>query len=350
MKKSSLQLFPIAFASALFAGCGGGHGATLPAAPLAAPGSASSAGSVSIVIAIPSATTASAKRLPQYLPANVTSMQVVISQGATQYSSQTIKLTAGSPGWTSAPPVTCSATLPVPIGNDTFALTSYDMASNAISHALVTRAIAQGVNSLPVTLNGIVQQLAILPGAPDNSIYEGATSKGITQTGSVTALDADGNTILGIFDSPINITADGTLFAVAGGQVTITTSADTFQYGYNLPDPYTGSATFSAGSTYLAQPQIDNAKTLVAEAHQGALALWYDFGDRDPSLYTASGANVSAWRDRGGSANALSQTLAVAQPAIALGGFTHNPNQNTLQDSRVPGRRMPRFSSRFPGR
>ena len=343
MKKSSLQLFPIAFASALFAGCGGGggHGVTLPATPLTAPGSGSSAGSgtgsVSIMIAIPSTTTASAKRLPQYLPANVASMQVVVSQGATQYSSQTIKLTAGSPGCSSAPPVTCSATLPVPIGNDTFALTSYDATSNAISHALVTRAIVQGANALPVTLNGIVQQLAILPGAPDNSIYEGATSKGITQTGNVTAQDADGNTILGIFDSPINITADGMLFAVAGGQATITTSADTFQYGYNLPDPYTGNATFSAGSTYLAQPQIDNAKTLVAEAHQGVLALWYDFGDRDPSLYTASGSNVSAWRDRGGSANALSQTLPAAQPAIAVGGFTHNPNQNTLQDLVFPG-------------
>ena len=340
MKKSSFHIVPITLVSALFAGCGGGHGSTLPAAPLAAPTSASSAGSgtssVSIVIAMPSSTTASAKRLPQYLPANVASMKVVISQGATQYSSQTIGLTAGSPGCSSAPPVTCSATFQVPIGNDTFALTSYDAANTAISHALVTRAIAQGPNALPVTLNGIVHQLAIIPGAPDYSLYEGATSKGLTQTAGISALDADGNTIVGVFDAPVNITADGTLFAVAGGHATIATSADTFQYGYNLPDPYSGNATFSAGSTYLAQPQIDNAKTLVAEAHQGALALWYDFGDADPSLFTAAAGKVSAWKDRGGSANALSQALATAQPAIALGGFTHNPNQNTLQDLVFP--------------
>ncbi len=291
-----------------------------------------------MVIAIPSATTtsASARRLPQYLPANVASMNVTISVGATQYSSQTIALTAGSPGCSAAPPVTCSATFQVPIGNDTFVLTSYDAGGSAISHATVTRAIVQGVNALPVTLNGIVHEVAIIPGAPDNAIFEGATSKGFTQTGSVSAMDADGNTIVGVFDAPFNITADGTLFAIAGGQATIATSADTFQYGYNLPDPYTAGGTFSAGSLYLAQPQIDNAKTLVAEAHQGAIALWYDFGDSDPSGYTATAAKVSAWKDRGGSANTLSQILPAAQPSIAQGGFTHNPNQNTLQDVVFP--------------
>lgn len=336
MKKLPVHLIPLTLATALFAGCGGGHGTTLPAAavPAAVSGASAPSGSssVSMVIAIPSATTASTQRSPKYLPANVKSMSVVISQGSTQYSSQTIGLAAGDPGCSAAPPVTCTATFHVPIGNDTFALTSFDASNNAISHALVTKAIVAGVNALPVTLNGIVHQIAIIPGPPDHSIYEGATSKGITQTASISALDADGNTIVGAFDSPLNITADGTLFAIAGGQATVTTSADTFQYGYNLPDPYTGTGTFSAGPTYLAQPQIDDAKTLVAEAHEGSLALWYDFGDTDPALFSTVAGHVSAWKDRGGSANAVTQALATAQPTIALGGFTHNPGQNTLQN------------------
>jgi hypothetical protein len=232
--------------------------------------------------------------------------------------------------------VTCSATLQVPIGNDTFELTSYDAAKTAISHALITRAIVAGPNQLPVTLNGIVHELAIIPGSPDFSIYEGATSKGTTQTASISARDADGSTIVGVFDAPISISADGTLFAISGGSATVTTSADTFQFGYNLPDPYTGTATFSAGSTFLAQPQIDNAKTLVASAHEGAIALWYDFADSAPANYMATapspGGRVSLWHDRNGSANSVTQTLAAAQPTIELGGFTHNPNQNSLQD------------------
>ena len=353
MKKLPVHLIPLTLATALFAGCGsGGGGSSLPAAalPATAPGAPASSGSgtVSIVVAIPAKTTASTKRLPQYLPSNVASMKVAISQGATQISSQTLGLLAGNPGCSATSPVTCSATFQVPIGNDTFDLTSYDASANAISHAQVTKAIVAGVNALPVTLNGIVHQLSIIPGLPDFSIYEGTTSKGITQTATIAALDVAGNTIVGAFDLPINITADGTLFAVAGGVATVTTSADTFQYGYNLPDPYTGSGTFSAGATYLAQPQIDNAKSLVMEAHQGQLALWYDFADTDASLFTAVAGKVAAWKDRGGSANVVSQALAAAQPSIAIGGFTHNPNQNTLQDLAFPAGACLASSTGFP--
>jgi hypothetical protein len=341
MKNVSSQLIVVALASALFAGCGGGggRGTTLPstAVPGTAPGASAASGSssVSMVIAIPSAATATAsvRRSPQYLPSNVTSMKVVISQGAVVFSSQTIALTAGSPGCSSAPPVTCSATFQVPIGNDTFGLTSFDAAQHSISHALVTRSIVAGVNQLAVTLNGIVHEIAVLPGVPDFSIYEGATSKGNTQTANLSALDADGNVIVGVFDSPINITSDETLFTIAGNVATVATSADTFQYGYNLPDPYTGSATFSAGpAIFLAQPKIDNAKTLVAFAHEGAIAVWYDFADTAPGAFTAAAGRVSAWQDRNGSANAVTQAVASAQPSIVQGGFTHNPNQNTLQN------------------
>ena len=341
MKHVSGQLITVALASALFAGCGGGggRGTTLPSTtvPGMAPAASAASGSssVSMVIAIPSAATApaSVRRSPQYLPSNVTSMKVVISQGATVFSSQTIALTAGSPGCSAGPPVTCSATFQVPIGNDTFALTSFDAAQQSISHALVTRQIVAGVNQLPVTLNGIVHEISILPGAPDFSIYEGATSKGNTQTANLSALDADGNVIVGTFDAPINITADQTLFTIAANVATVATSADTFQYGYNLPDPYTGNATFSAGPTiFLAQPKIDNAQTIVTNAHQGAIALWYDFGDSAPSQFTAAAGRVSAWQDRNGSVNAVTQPVATAQPSIVHGGFTHNPNQNTLQN------------------
>ena len=337
-------LLPAALAAALLAGCGGGGagtgggssaGAAIPNMNGGSGASGSQAGSsIAMRITVPAATSASAsaRRSPQYLPANVASMTITISVGATPYATHTISLVAGAPGCSSAPPVTCTATFPVPIGNDTFALTSLDAANNAISHALVTHAIVAGPNALPVTLNGIVHAIAIIPGLPDDAIYEGATSKGITQTGTISALDVDGNTIVGVFDSPLTITADGTLFSIAGGQATISTSGDTFQYGYNLPDPYTGKATFSAGSIYLAQPQIDDAKTLVAESKQGAIALWYDFGDSDPTLFTAAAGHVSAWKDRNGSVNTVTQVLASAQPSVVTGGFTHNPNQNTLQN------------------
>jgi len=350
MKKLPVHLIPLTLATALFAGCGGGgQGSSLPSAGTlggaAGPPVASGSSSVAMVIAIPSSSTASAsvRRLPQYLPSNVASMSVVITQGSTPVSSQTIQLTAGSPGCSATAPVTCTATFQVPIGNDTFALTSYDATKptpNAISHAQVTKAIVAGVNQLPVTLNGIVADVAVIPGLPDYSIYEGATSKGNTQTASISVTDADGNTIVGVFDSAITITADGTLFTIAPAlgaastnTATFTTSGGSLYYGYNLPDPYTSKPTFSAGTgIFLAQPQIDNAGTLVPENSTGHIALWYDFADTNPALFTAPGGQISAWQDRNGSTNAVTQALASAQPSIVQGGFTHNPNQNILQN------------------
>jgi hypothetical protein len=332
-----LPIMPLTLTAALLAGCGGGgHGTALPSA-LGSSGNAASvpsgSGSMSMSISIPAKTTASTARLPQYLPSNVASMTIAITQGSTPYATHTIQLGAGDPGCSATAPVTCTATFQVPIGNDTFNLSSFDSSNNAISHALVTKAIVAGVNNLPVTLNGIVKELAIVPAAPDFSIYEGTTSKGNTQTGSITALDADGNTIVGIFDSPLSITADGTLFTVQGGSATVDTSADTFTYGYNLPDPYTGNPTFSAGSTvFLAQPKIDNAKTLVGFYSVGSIALWYDFADTDASLFTTAAGHVSSWKDRNGSTNTVSQALPAAQPIIAQGSFTHNAMQNTLQN------------------
>jgi hypothetical protein len=334
-------LMPLTLTAALLASCGGGggHGSSMPSLPASSGGAAAPApasaggGSMTMSITIPSTSPQSAKRAPQYLPSNVASMSVVITQGATSVGTHNVGLVAGDPGCTSTAPVTCTATFQVPIGNDTFDLTSFDASSTAISHATVTKAIVAGVNSLPVTLNGIVKTLAIIPGAPDFSIYEGTTSKGLTQTGSITALDADNNVIVGIFDTALTITADGALFAVSGGSATVANSSSTFTYGYNLPDPYPGKATFSAGpAIFLAQPVIDNAQSLVAEAKTGHIALWYDFADTDASLFTAVGGRVSAWKDRNGSTNTVAQSLPTAQPSIQLGGFTHNPNQNTLQN------------------
>lgn len=333
----SSRLAAVLLAAGLCAGCGGGARVTPPPSAAAA-GAAGAAGPASLALRITVPSVASQatfmnRRSPAYLTSNVVSMTIAIGQGGTTLSTTTIGLQAGDPGCSPAPPVTCTATLNAPIGNDTFELTSLDASNQAISHAFVTRTIVAGVNTVPVTLNGIVASLAVIPGAPDYSIFEGATSKGTTQTATIVALDADNNVIVGAFDTPIAITADGTLFTVAGGSATLSTSADTFQYGYNLPDPYTGKATFTVNpAVYLAQPQIDDAKTLVAEANVGGIAQWYDFADADATQYTASGAQVSAWKDRNGGAATLSQSTLAAQPALQTGGFTHNPNQNTLQD------------------
>jgi Glycine rich protein len=103
---------------------------------------------------------------------------------------------------------TCPCTVygpSVPPGTDTFSITTYDepnASGNLLSSATPTYTIVAGqANNENVTLNGVPGSFTIaLPSATAGTPFAPAASI------SVTAKDADGNTILGTYANPVTLT------------------------------------------------------------------------------------------------------------------------------------------------
>jgi virginiamycin B lyase len=128
------------------------------------------------------------QRRAHYLPATARSLSVTIDGGTPQYMNA---------------PIT-SIAFDAPVGLDTFIIESYDEQNgqgNVLSRAAVTQSIVQGQpNVLAVTLNGVVAslQLSLSEPSPD-------AGKPATATIIVSALDPDGNRIVGKGDYSVPI-------------------------------------------------------------------------------------------------------------------------------------------------
>jgi hypothetical protein len=118
----------------------------------------------------------------------------LVSCGAShaQTGNATLPATSPSIGCTAT---ACSGTVNAPVGSDTFAVVLYDGAGgtgNALSTGTATQTIvADQANNVNLTFNGVVASLAVALGA------SGTAGTAATIALTVTALDADGNTIVG---------------------------------------------------------------------------------------------------------------------------------------------------------
>lgn len=196
------RFFGAAIVAVLAAGCGGGGTATPPAAkPATSQTQPQGVAQVTFTMHWASATPASVRRDPRYVPATARSVSVTVNTGTPQY--------------LNAPASTI--VIDAPIGTDTFAFATYDDQNgqgNVLSRASVTKTIvAGGANVVSATLNGVVVSLAI-------SLSDPAPPAGAPKTVNVnaSAKDADGNTIVGPGDysTPIRLsiqddTGSGTL-------------------------------------------------------------------------------------------------------------------------------------------
>jgi outer membrane protein assembly factor BamB len=198
--------------SVLGAGCGGGQGGTaLPGQPTSAPHSGSSSANVTFTITVPAKSTSSAARRPAYVSPSTQSISLAIyaSGSSTPVFNQTANVTSGSPGCTtSASGTVCSVAIYLAPGQYTADVTAYD-GTNGSGSVLSQgqqegfTAPSQGTTVIALTLYGVPASLKVTPSstAVQGSVAGGfiinAAGLGGSQLFTITALDADGNTIVG---------------------------------------------------------------------------------------------------------------------------------------------------------
>lgn len=340
MKMNRTRIFASAALTAFLTGCGGTHSAsTVPAvSPGAAQPAAAGLASAVFRIQIPPRTTASTTRAPRYVSPATQSLAVFVTpSGAKPGPAQIFNLTPTSPNCTGAP-LTCTITIDAAVGSDTFDFTAYDgtnATGNKLSHSTLTQTIVAGTqNTVNAVMGGIVASFSIT--APWTTVFaEGSTA---TQTYTITAKDASGNTIIGAYDQPVTVTTFDPTTASASAIVTLsanqfTANGDTVKATYSgAAAPQGATLDFTAGTTVLATatiaafpvslPTTFTPKTL--DGQPGAngplkVVAWYDA--QDLSTMTLGPSHVvMVLRDKSG--NVPSRDLT----ASGNGGPTYSPN------------------------
>lgn len=196
------------------AACSGGGGAGGLTPPTGgggtAPGGGTPAGTAQVTFKMKWGGATSGSHLvpaakPAYLPATARSVSVQITTAG--------NVTTGLPiVYLNSP--TATITFTAPTGLDTFAVKVYDAQNgqgNVLSQADLTQTVsASKANIVAATLNGVISSLSVAIA----STFTGGT-KGVSVV-NVTAIDADGNTIVGPGDysTPIELRIkDGTQYA-----------------------------------------------------------------------------------------------------------------------------------------
>jgi hypothetical protein len=248
----------------VLAGCGGGGGGAVPQpAPVATnspTGGYLNTASLKLVIPL-AAKPSSTKRNPQYVSPSTTTLQVTVNSvnglsGASIPSwvtpnPQTVVLTTGgaSPNCTvtgGGSTWTCTVnTIPAPPGTVNYTFTTTD-GTNALATFTGNETITQGIsNNLSITMLGIVKTVVISTAA----LTANAPPSGNSQAVSVTAQDADGNTVTGTYNNPFTLT-DGDTTGVTslavngttGSPVTISNDTDasnvTLAYNGQAVNPF----------------------------------------------------------------------------------------------------------------
>ena len=240
MRVSMVRLSGMALTFALLlTACGGGGGSTgfaqLPVAQPPAPnGSATQSVAVRFSIAIPTPSPATARRQPAYVSSSTQSASIAVNGGTPTVVNCT---------------TTCSGTIDAAVGSDTFAVNLYDATNgggNLLSTGSLTQTIvADQANNVNVTFNGVVKSLAV--SLSTTHVTPGtAGSVGVT----VTALDADGNTIVG---PGVYVNAGGTPLTIT--LVDSDTSGNSSLSQTSVTQPTTG-ITLNYTASFDANPTI----------------------------------------------------------------------------------------------
>ena len=176
-----------AAAAVVLAGCSGGRSAGRALPDAAPPAQAQ----VRFSLTVPRV--ADDARRAQFIAPSVRSGAFSVNGGAPQV----VDLTAGTPGCASTTSgVTCTFALLAPPGNDTFAVALYDAVAGTgavLATGSTTASITAGaVNNVGITVGGIVASVTL--SLATTTPVQGSPA---TIALSVSAADADGNTILG---------------------------------------------------------------------------------------------------------------------------------------------------------
>lgn len=185
----------------MLAGCGGGGGGgSLPGHANSSPPNGN--GNVRFTFKIPSKAPAATARSLKYISPSTTSFQIQVNT-----------LPAVLIPITCTAPCMQTASISAPFGQDTFTIVASDTNSVPLSQATVTQLVSPGITTIPVTLGGVVATVSTINICPISTPACSLTSQRVP-TGSLSqfsvaafnAKDVDGNTIVGPFDQPLQLT------------------------------------------------------------------------------------------------------------------------------------------------
>jgi hypothetical protein len=161
-------------------------------------------------------------------------------------------------------------------------------------------------------LGGVIASLAVV--APSTTLENGPSSTSYTIPIGLTAKDASGATIIGsdpYVNGPVTLTMSDPGGTITGGNATFTdlTSTTTVTYSGN-PDRAGATFTVTAGGV----PTATATMKSFAPPVPANLALWLD--GSDASTLTVTRSNISAWSDKSGSGNNVTQSTTANQPQL----------------------------------
>ena len=253
MSRRALSI-TLALCAALLAGCGGGARSSLPAAAGSVGPMQSAKGQATFRIAVPRQATTGKTRAPRYVSPATTQLLVSLEQGDAEVPGYpvTVALSPTAAGCTSTLATTyCQLTLALTPGDYTALLTAEDVSGTPHSSAqgIPFTVTAETNNVIAIVLSGIPHALQIAAGARamhESGAFAFTLYGPAAQPVIVTALDADGNTIVG----PGSPTYSASLVTGSGWSATAPASTSPNTIAINPPGTNGSSATFSITATY----------------------------------------------------------------------------------------------------
>lgn len=227
-----VSMLVVVGSAAMIVGCGGGGQSTVPAG---GPAPQKGMSSTTFQISIPTTSTSSVKRSPNYISAGTQSIAITVAVGSATPGAPTVaNLTSSSPNCSSTPAaLVCTVSVAAPIGSDTFGVSLYsgtNATGSVLSKATMTGTVtASTANTIPIVLNGVVANVQISVTDGNNLIPGGyATTLPVV----VTAEDASGNIIVGGYANPITLTNSDTSGATTLSTTTLSSSSTSVTLAY----------------------------------------------------------------------------------------------------------------------
>ena len=337
------------FGGALFAlaivtaACGGG-GQGRSSLPAQSQNAALSSGKALLTIPNPATSTSSTSRKAQFIASSAVSVGLTVNGGTPAYSDVSASSSLCSATTSGR---TCAIPLGAPAGNATFGFTLYDGpngSGKSLGTGTATQMVVIGTAfTVPVAMGGIVASVAVMVPVID----AGPTSVPVT----VTAKDADGNTIVGPapYPSPITLTDSDATGTLTLSQTTVNTPNDAITLAYS-GSALSSAASISATATGLPASTITAASVLPLNYFPVALSRTYAttttsnfnyaaIGTASPMpTYTPSVASGSYTASISGGAtfNGVSGVQAVTL-VTASGGYSNNlgPTYQSITNNTV---------------
>lgn len=321
MHKIRFALPAVVWASLALTGCGGGNSAGSGGAQIPS----RSAASAVFQVTVPAKT-------PQYVSPNTQSISITLVSvnGSAVGGAPTIaNISATAPGCSqSGGTISCTIPVPAQAGSDVYSVVMFagtNATGATLSSGQTTATINPGVlNTVPVTLNGVIDSIAVSLGT--TSPAQG-TAADIPIT--VTAKDATGATIVGPgnYNNPITLTNSDTSGATSLSTTNVTAP------GTAVTLHYTGaalsSATISATSNGIAAPKITGATLTPGGSAVKSIAG----GSGALAIYTNSAGQTFAYIP---SATGLTELLVTSGTTLGSAFIRHAMSVGSNQIALTP--------------